>query len=63
VTLLEEGLGDPVIDQTGLTGRYDYFVSTKLQGQESAFDIARQLGLALQKTEQPIEMLTVHKLW
>ena len=60
---LEEMLGVPVIDQTGLTGKYDYFISTRLHGPEEAFDMARQLGLTLTEIEQPIEMLVVTKTW
>jgi uncharacterized protein (TIGR03435 family) len=49
----------PVIDQTGVKGKYDYFVSSKQQGTEAALDMADQLGLKLTKIEQPMEMLVV----
>jgi uncharacterized protein (TIGR03435 family) len=49
----------PVIDQTGVKGQYDYFVSSKLPGAEAAFDMANQLGLKLTRIEQPMEMLVV----
>ena len=59
----EDMLGVPVIDRTGLPGKYQYLVSkTTSQGPEAAFDMARQLGLTLTETEQPVEMLVVTKM-
>jgi uncharacterized protein (TIGR03435 family) len=55
----EDILEAPVIDQTGLKGKYDYFASSKLNGPEAAFDMANQLGLVLTKTERPVEMLII----
>ena len=56
-------LNTPVIDQTGRQGRYDYAASSKLPGPESAFDMARQLGLELTEGERSVEMLVVRRLW
>ena len=53
----------PVIDQTGREGRYDYAASSKLPAPESAFDMARQLGMELTEGERPVEMLVVRRLW
>jgi uncharacterized protein (TIGR03435 family) len=71
--LLENRLGGPVMDQTGLTGSYDIqFPSTALRptprgGQPgSNLDQARQvfleqLGLELVETNTPVEFLVVRK--
>jgi uncharacterized protein (TIGR03435 family) len=52
-------LNVPVIDETGLEDKFNYYVSSKLSGAEAAFDMAHQLGLDLVKAERPIEMLVV----
>ena len=58
-----EGLVDaPVIDETGIKGKYDYSASSDLSGPEAGIDIARQLGLDLAPADRPIEMLVVQKL-
>jgi uncharacterized protein (TIGR03435 family) len=61
--ILEDILGVPVIDQTGLAGKYDYFASSKLEGPAFALEMAQQLGLELKEAEQPVEMLVVEKFW
>ncbi len=55
-------LGVPVVDGTGLKGKYDYSASSKLSESEAAFDMAQQLGLELTQEERPIEMLVVRRL-
>jgi uncharacterized protein (TIGR03435 family) len=52
----------PVVDGTGLKGKYNYSASTKLPPSEAAFDLAHQLGLDLTEAERPIEMLVVRNL-
>jgi len=55
-------LNAPVIDGTGLKGKYNYSALSKLSESEAAFDLAHQLGLALTEAERPIEMLVVRKI-
>jgi len=59
---LEDLLRNPVIDQTGMKGKYDYSAASELSGPEAAADIAHQLGLELTPAEQTIEMLVVRKV-
>lgn len=54
--------GIPVIDATGLKGRYNYSASSELSGPEAAVDLAHQLGLELTPATRPIEVLVVRKL-
>jgi uncharacterized protein (TIGR03435 family) len=61
-SVLEQWLNVPVIDGTGLKGKYNYSASSKSSGPGAAFDLAHQLGLDLVKTERPIEMLIVRSV-
>jgi hypothetical protein len=54
---LQDLLGVPVIDETGMKGKYDYSATTKLAGSEAAIDLARKLGFDLEPAERPVEML------
>lgn len=54
-------LNVPVVDGTGLKGRYNYSASSKLSEPEAALDLAHQLGLELTQVGRPIEMLVVRK--
>jgi uncharacterized protein (TIGR03435 family) len=56
---LEGVLGAPVVDDTGMKGKFNYSASGDLPKPESAFDMARQLGLELTPVDRPIEMLVV----
>jgi hypothetical protein len=58
---LEPMLDAAVVDETGLTGRFDYSALTKLRGEDAAIDWAHQLGLELTEAVQPIEMLVVRR--
>jgi uncharacterized protein (TIGR03435 family) len=57
----EDILETPVIDETGLSGNYDYSAATQTPPPQSAFEMARQLGLEFTQAERPIEMLVVEK--
>jgi uncharacterized protein (TIGR03435 family) len=59
---LEGLLNVPVIDETGLKGKYNYSALTKLPAAEAPFDLAHQLGLDLTEAERPIEILVVRKV-
>jgi uncharacterized protein (TIGR03435 family) len=55
-------LNVPVVDGTGLKGKYNYSASSKLSEPEAAFDLAHQLGLKLTQADEQIEMLVVRKV-
>jgi uncharacterized protein (TIGR03435 family) len=58
-----EGLsGRPVIDETGLKGKYNYSVSSNIPRPEAVFDFADQLGLKLTPADRQIEILVVRQL-
>jgi uncharacterized protein (TIGR03435 family) len=62
VRTFEDLLEVPVVDGTGLKGKYSYSASSTLSGPDAAFDLAGQLGLNLTPAESPIEMLVVRKV-
>ena len=62
--LLEEKLGTPVIDQTGLTKNYDYELTwdDEINGEENLKQaLYNQLGLELVPGTAPIKYLIVEK--
>jgi len=64
---LESRAGVPVLDETGLPGRYDLQLQWKSAPGESDKDaflraVREQLGLELVPTNRPIEMLVVEKV-
>lgn len=64
---IESTVGQPVIDQTELTNRYDLYLDAKpraRENQKNAFRRAllEQLGLELTPARMPIEMLVVEKV-
>ncbi len=60
--MLQDLLGAPVLDETGVQGKYNYSVSSELPLPDAAFEYARQLGLRLTPADRPIEMLIVRKV-
>jgi len=58
----EAPLDVPVMDQTGLSGKYDYSVTSELQPPDSVFEMAGQLGLKLTEAERPVEVVVVRKV-
>jgi uncharacterized protein (TIGR03435 family) len=64
---LENALGRPIIDQTGLTGRYDMDLNWQPGPGQSEADALRQalpdqLGLELVPGREPVDMLVVEKV-
>jgi uncharacterized protein (TIGR03435 family) len=69
--LLAKETGRPVVDQTGLTGKYDFTLeytpadraATDETGRPSIFTaLEEQLGLKLVPTKQPVEVLVVDSM-
>lgn len=63
---IESEIGQPVFDETGLSGKYDLHMQWKPEAGETdkaAFERAlrEQLGLELVPTEKPVKMLVVEK--
>jgi uncharacterized protein (TIGR03435 family) len=63
---IESRIGRPVIDETGLTGKYDLQIQWQTRAGESDKDayvrtMREQFGLALVPTNMPVEMLVVEK--
>jgi uncharacterized protein (TIGR03435 family) len=50
----------PVIDATGLTGNYAWEVRDFTQDPQSAFDNLEDVGLTLQRTTAPWEVIVIH---
>jgi uncharacterized protein (TIGR03435 family) len=63
---LENAIGEPVVNQTGLTEHYDlyyeYTASGKTEKENIKQALLNQLGLELVATNMPIEMLVVEKV-
>jgi uncharacterized protein (TIGR03435 family) len=54
------GLGDPVIDKTGLTGDYDFTLSwDETDGPQLSTALQQQLGLKFESQKVPISFLIV----
>lgn len=59
-SMLEEVIGRPVVDETGIAGVYDYELGWDPQKPESVLSAVReQLGLELREAKRPIEFLIV----
>ena len=68
VSLLENALKTPVVDETGLTNRYD----VSLEWKQASWDkpdleavkkaVRKQLGLELVPGERPIEVLVIDRV-
>jgi uncharacterized protein (TIGR03435 family) len=64
---IESRIGRPVIDETGLTGKYDLQIQWQPRAGESDKDayvrtMREQFGLVLVPSREPIEMLVVEKV-
>jgi len=55
-------LKTPVVDETGVEGKYNYSAFSTLPQPDVVFDFAHQLGLELTPAARPVEMLIVHSV-
>lgn len=60
-TMLENALGKPVLDETGIAGDYDFHLTYDRSNPQSAVDAMRKLGFKVEPTRRPIEFLVVAK--
>ena len=54
-------LGLPVIDETGLTGRYDIKTGNVLRSKDNILQALEKLGLTVEKTNREMDVLVVYK--
>jgi uncharacterized protein (TIGR03435 family) len=59
--MLESAVGRPVLDETGITGRYDFkVIYDKPQG-EGWIDAIRKAGFKVERARRPVEYLVVRR--
>ncbi len=61
-TMLESAVGKPVIDETGITGRYDFKVLNEKASGEGWIDAMRKAGFKVEQARRPVEFLVVTKI-
>lgn len=59
---LEYNFKRPVLDETGLTNFYDFYWNFGLDGKASLDRLLANLGLGLEPTNEPLQMLVVEKV-
>ena len=60
---LEEFVGHPIIDETGLAGTYDIEVQGEMQGlEELRHALIEQLALVLTRTQRDLPVLAVYRV-
>jgi uncharacterized protein (TIGR03435 family) len=57
--LLSERMGRPVLDQTGLTGRYDFTLRGTNTPEAMPAELQQQLGLRLEAVTAPVDVIVV----
>ena len=60
-TALEDSLGKPVVNETGIDGRYDLELSYDPSAPEETVDAVRKAGFEIKPGRRPIEFLVVRK--
>ena len=58
---LSNELDLPVINETGLSERYDIKTTNDLRDKDNIFKAIDQLGLTLEKGERPVKVLILYK--
>lgn len=56
---LESAVGRPVLDETGINGRYDFKVIYDKPEGEGWIDAVRKAGFKIERTRRPVEFLVV----
>jgi len=56
---LELTTGRPVLDETGITGKYDFTLSYNGRDPNSAIEAVRGLGFKIESAGRPVEFLVV----
>jgi uncharacterized protein (TIGR03435 family) len=59
---LTTSLGHPVVDETGLKGRYDFAMTGPLDAPSLPKTVRQQLGLTLAPKTAPIELVVVDSI-
>jgi uncharacterized protein (TIGR03435 family) len=57
---LNNELDLPVVDETGLTARYDIKTTNELRDKANIFNAVDKLGLALKKAERPVKVMILY---
>ncbi len=58
---LEAAIGKPVLDETGISGNYDFFLTYSDADPASAVEAMRKLGFKMETAQRPLEFLAVTK--
>ncbi len=58
---LEGELGDPVLDETGLTGEYDFEIAASIFHPEELIAAVGQLGLRLEKSRRVLKVVVIER--
>ncbi|MGO9095806.1 MAG: TIGR03435 family protein [Bryobacteraceae bacterium] len=61
VQALESVAGRPVLDETGITGKYDFTLTYDTHDPQGAVAALRKLGFKVEPARRPIEFLVVTK--
>jgi uncharacterized protein (TIGR03435 family) len=60
--MIDRQLGKPVLDKTGLTGRYDFTLTGALSAQSLPALLHEQLGLNIEPAVAPTDVIVVDQL-
>jgi uncharacterized protein (TIGR03435 family) len=58
---LANDLGLPVVDETGLTGKYDIKTSYVMRTRDELLDALKKLGLSVEKTTRPMDAVIIYQ--
>lgn len=59
---LESAVGQPVFDETGITGRYDFKVIYDKPEGEGWIEVMRKAGFKIERARRPVEYLVVNRV-
>lgn len=61
VDYLSNELGLPVVDETGLTGKYDITTENTLRTKEDVLEAVKKLGLVVEKTTREMDVIAIYR--